>query len=163
MPLLVNIRHLEKEALQLSGQAGVRELDLQSRDPLIRFGPPVTYDLQVEKVEQGVLVQGAVSVEVECDCVRCLKTITRGVELAEWTVHLPLAGPEAVQVENDCVDLTPYMREDILLALPQHPLCSDECEGLLREYGQGKAKLSGVSRRGGSQASPWDDLDRLDL
>jgi uncharacterized protein len=33
-------------------------------------------------------------------------------------------------VENDCVDLTPILREDILLDFPQHPLCKPDCAGL---------------------------------
>jgi uncharacterized metal-binding protein YceD (DUF177 family) len=33
-------------------------------------------------------------------------------------------------VRQDCVDLTPYLREDIVLALPQKPLCEPECGGL---------------------------------
>ena len=53
--------------------------------------------------------------------------------------HLPLEGEEAVSVVNDCVDLTPYVREDILLEFPQHPLCEPECRGL-RNASIGKAK-----------------------
>ncbi len=163
MSLLVNIWHLEKHSLRLTGQETVQALDLQSRDRLIRFGPPVGYDLEVDRVDQGILVQGALSVQVECDCARCLKTFCRAIVLAQWTVHLPLAGSDAVTVENDCVDLTPYVREDILLALPQHPLCSDDCEGLLREYGHRTENRSNGRRQGEVQTSPWDNLDKLDL
>ena len=35
-----------------------------------------------------------------------------------------------VAIENDCVDLTPFVREDILLEFPQHPLCKPDCGGL---------------------------------
>jgi uncharacterized protein len=163
MSIRVNIRHLEEHALELEGQSSVHDLDLQSRDELLRFGPPVAYDLRVEKVEQGLLVQGTVSVDIECDCVRCLKAFSRSIVLADWTLHVPLTGAEAAPVEGDCVDLTPFLREDILLALPQHPLCSDDCQGLLREYGRKTAKPSGGESRGEAQSSPWAELDKLDL
>ncbi len=37
---------------------------------------------------------------------------------------------KAVPIKNDCVDLTPWVREDILLGFPQHPLCRPDCGGL---------------------------------
>jgi uncharacterized metal-binding protein YceD (DUF177 family) len=61
-------------------------------------------------------------------------------------------------VENDCVDLTPYLREDIFLALPQHPLCATDCQGLLGEFGRKTSTPSGKDR-----TSPWGELDKLDL
>ena len=60
-------------------------------------------------------------------------------------VTLPLEGEEEVPVINDCVDLTPYMREDILLAFPQHPLCEPDCGGLQAQPGQSE-RTSGASR-----------------
>ena len=48
-------------------------------------------------------------------------------------------GEDRVAVDNDCVDLTPYLREDILLEFPQHPLCKPECRGL-KKTSTGKAK-----------------------
>ena len=52
------------------------------------------------------------------------------VRVDPWIADLPLVGEEKVAVDNDCVDLTPYLREDILLAFPQHPLCEPDCRGL---------------------------------
>ena len=140
----------------------VDELDLQSGDELIRFGAPAEYRLEAQKLERAVLVQGVVQVKVECDCARCLKTFPKWLTLSPWTLHLPLTGPEAVAVQNDCVDLTPHVREDILLALPQHPLCSSECEGLLREYAGGTKSFPG-NGSGEDHTSPWSDLEKLDL
>jgi len=162
MPVLVNIHHLEKHPLRLTGEVSPAELDIQSRDELIRFPNPVRYDLEVQKLERAILAQGAVSVDIECDCARCLKTFSRSIGLGHWAEHLPLVGEESVAVENDCVDLTPYLREDILLALPQHPLCSQECRGLLREYERG-GKFSTDKGLSETKASPWDDLDKLNL
>ena len=70
---------------------------------------------------------------LDCECVRCLKTFQYQLD---WTIGpaiCRLKGEEDVPVVNDCVDLTPYMREDILLEFPQHPLCEPECRGLAEE------------------------------
>ncbi len=61
-------------------------------------------------------------------------------------------------VDNDLVNLTPYLREDILLALPQHPLCEPECGGLKLP-----ARAKDPEKTAGKTASAWDALDKLKL
>jgi uncharacterized metal-binding protein YceD (DUF177 family) len=61
-------------------------------------------------------------------------------------------------LDGDCVDLTPFLREDILLALPQHPLCSSDCKGLLRKY-----EREAIPGSGRDKPSAWSELDKLDL
>ena len=130
MPLAVNLRHLDDHPLHLSGELPSKDLDIETRDEVIQLGPPLEHDLQVEKIEEGLLVTGSLRLALDCQCVRCLKRFQYPLELSPWTCHLPLAGEDAVPVVNDCVDLTPYMREDILLEFPQHPLCGPECRGV---------------------------------
>ena len=91
-----------------------------------------------------------------------MKSFESKVEIVGWAVHLPLSGEEAVPVDNDCVDLTPFIREDIFLALPQHPLCSRDCPGLLRESGRQEVE-SNDSGMGKAGSSAWADLDKLNL
>ena len=43
---------------------------------------------------------------------------------------MPLEGDDAIEVIGEYVDLTPWIREDILLGLPHHPLCAETCRGL---------------------------------
>ena len=67
--------------------------------------------------------------------------------------------PYKVELINDSVDLTPYLREDIFLAFPQHPLCKSDCRGLA-------ARKPETGRRVDSPqagASPWAALDKLKL
>jgi uncharacterized protein len=156
MPLSVNLRHLKAHPLNLSGELSLEALDLDVRDEMLRPAGPLQYKLEVQKLEGGLLVQGSLSLELDCQCVRCLKPFRSGLDLREWTRHLPLQGEEAVVVNNDCVDLTPYIREDILLEFPQHPVCQPECGGLpSRSVGKGKT----TEPRAG--ASAWDELNKL--
>ena len=160
MPLTVNLRHLEAHQVGLKGELPVEELDLDPRDELIRAEKSLRYDLAVQKLERSLLAQGRLHLTLQCQCVRCLKPFQYQLDLKEWTCHLPLQGEEAVPVVNDCVDLTPYVREDILLELPQHPLCEPECRGLPKTY-LGKAKKAGGAGPVGSSA--WSELDKLKL
>src|SRR5215831_15144741 len=74
MPLLVNLRHLEKDNLQLEGELAIAELDIDTRDDVIQIAQPLQYKLQLQKLDGGLLVQGCLSVALKCQCVRCLNT-----------------------------------------------------------------------------------------
>ena len=157
MPLVVNLRHLEDQDVVLRGELSVEELDLDSRDEMVRVVRPLQYDLTVQLLERSLLARGRLVLTLDCQCVRCLKPFTRKLELSPWTRHLPLEGEESVPVVNDCADLTPYAREDILLEFPRHPLCRPDCPGLEKT----KTGKSGNPESLGS--SPWAELDKLKL
>jgi uncharacterized protein len=157
MPLLVNLRHLVDRDLALQGEIPAAELDLETRDELIRVTSPLTYKIEVQRLEESLLARGRVRLELDCQCVRCLKPFKYQLEIPDWVCDVPLAGEEKVPVVNDCVDLTPYLREDTLLTFPQHPLCEPECGGLKPQparTGPGEPETG---------PSPWSELDKLKL
>jgi uncharacterized metal-binding protein YceD (DUF177 family) len=75
---------------------------------------------------------------------------------------LPLQGEDRVAVVNDCVDLTPYLREDILLEFPRHPLCNAECRGLPRTS-VGKSRNTSGAGKTEVDSSAWTELNKLKL
>ena len=158
MPLTFNIRHLEAKDLHLEVELPSGELELELHDELVHPTERLEYDLAVEQIEGAVLVQGRLSLNIEYECVRCLKKFTEPLTLENWACHLPLTGEDATPVVNDLVNLTPHIREDILLALPQHPLCEPECVGLKLP-----ATVKEPGRTSGETASAWDALNKLKL
>ena len=160
MPLTVNLRHLEKHELNLAGELPAAELDLDPRDEMLRAERPLHYDLEVELLEDSLLVQGSLQMTLDCQCVRCLKNFKFELELDPWTQYLPLEGEDAVSIKNDCVDLTPLMREDMLLGFPQHPVCKPDCGGL-KKASTGKARKT--TGKDGSKPDAWAELNKLKL
>lgn len=161
MPLVVNLRHLANHNVRLQGELPAGDLDLETHDEMIRVSGPVAHDLEAQLLDDNLLVRGSLRVVLDCQCVRCLKPFAYDLNLAEWTCLLPLKGEERVAVSSDCVDLTPHMREDILLAFPQHPVCDSKCRGLAgTEMGKKKTSAQG---RTGSGSSAWSELDKLKL
>jgi uncharacterized protein len=154
--LKINLRHLEENGLHLKGELSVAELDLGVNDELIHADRPLRYDLNVEQLHDAVLATGSLVLPLTCECARCLKKFKTELKLTGWAAHLPLEGEDKVPVENDCVDLTPFVREDMLLDFPQHPLCRPDCAGL-----KPKARKTG----GGSGPKPdvWAELNKLKL
>jgi uncharacterized protein len=158
MPLLVNLRHLERQDLLLEGELPVAELDIDTRDEMVQLAKPLRYELEVQELDESLLVRGRLLLPLACQCVRCLKAFEYRLELKDYTCHLALAGEEKVPIVSDCVDLTPFLREDILLELPQHPLCKKDCGGL-KPARIGKSKSSGAGDA--KKASAWAELDKL--
>jgi uncharacterized protein len=161
MPLLVNLRHLVTRDVVLQGELSVEELAMDSRDPMIRVTRPLQYDLQVEKVNESVLVTGALRIVLDCQCVWCLEPFEYTLELNGPLSEVPLQGEDAAPVASDCVDLTPYLREDIFLEFPRHPLCKPECRGLAGKPAD-QSKPPGAEA-GQPPSSAWEQLNKLKL
>ncbi len=157
MSLRVNLRHLEKHSLHLKGELPVAEMDLGVNDELIHADRPLRYDLSVEWLHDAILATGSLVLPLECECSRCLKKFKTELKLTGWAAHLPLEGEDKVPVENDCVDLTPFVREDMLLNFPQHPLCQPDCAGLKKKAAP---KANAVEK---PAAAVWAKLDQLKL
>jgi uncharacterized protein len=159
MPLKINIRHLEEKDLHLQGKLPAPELDLDEADELVRARLPLNYDVTVHQAGQDVLVSGRLETALDCECARCLKPFRFRVRIADWLLHLPAEGPEKPVVQDDAVDLTPYLREAILLEFPQHPLCDGACAGLPRRANANSPKQDGSTPA--PEASAWAELNKL--
>ncbi|MEO8426339.1 MAG: DUF177 domain-containing protein [Verrucomicrobiota bacterium] len=162
MPLLCNIHELEKNPLILRGELPIPELELEELDEQIRLSNAVEYDLQTQLIDRNILLKGYLRVNLNCGCVRCLEPFDRELVLKDWTCLLSLDGEERVRLIGDFVDLTPYIREDILLALPQHPLCEPECSGM-KFVSQDSAKQGNNEGQTEPLSPAWVELKRLKL
>jgi len=162
MALLINLRHLEDKNVRVQGELTPKELEIESLDEVIHARRPLRYDLEAQKMEQSVLVTGTLALELDCECVRCLTAFRHRLQLDRWVCHLLLEGDDKVLVVSDCLDLTPYLREDIVLAFPQHPLCKPDCGGLANSQ-QKPEEQPGTAGMPGSASSAWAALDKLKL
>ncbi len=160
MSLVVNLRHLESKSLDLKGTLTVEELGLDVKDDLIKTPHPLEYELDVQLLDSAVVACGSLELRLQCECARCLRPFEHKVSVPDYACHLPLSGEDAVAVHNDCVDLTPFLREDILLAFPQYPSCGSECRGI-QQVLPAKPAEAGEDAQKGSATSAWAELDKL--
>lgn len=161
MALLVNLRHLEDGPRQETGEMTGEELGLAGVDELIQTPLPLKYDLEVSLLEDAVLAQGSLEMTLKCECSRCLKPFDLEIHEEAWACHLPLSGEEKVTVDNDCVDLTPHIREHMLLELPQRPVCGDDCKGWVKLAQKKSPRKQAEATE--EAPSPWSALDKLKL
>ena len=110
-------------------------------------GAPLTLDLRIESVSEGVLVSGTVAAPTTGECVRCLTPITGDVEIdltelfaypastTDETMESDEIGRVGASGEPDTVDLEQPIIDAIGLALPFSPLCGPDCAGLCPQCG----------------------------
>jgi uncharacterized protein len=160
MSLRLQLRLLDNGPVRLKGEVPASTLDLAPLDPLIEVPTPLRHDLTAERLDDAVLARGNLSLDLRCQCIRCLRVFKHPIRLEEWACHIPLSGEDAPPMKDDSVDLTPLVREDIFLALPQHPLCEPDCAGVkIPSRVQKKIDVPTADE----DKSPWDVLDKLKL
>ena len=59
MPLVVNLRHLEEHDVILRGELPVDELDLDTRDEMIRVTRPLQHEIEVQMLDDSLLLRGS--------------------------------------------------------------------------------------------------------
>ena len=117
MSLKIDSRHLPDEGQHLEGTQPASFFGLTEKDS-IRAVSPMTYELDVIRDEDDLIITGSLKATFEIECGRCTE---RFLQCAD----IPLYSAE-VAIENDLpVDLTECIREDILLTLPTYPRCED--------------------------------------
>jgi uncharacterized protein len=77
---------------------------------------PVHCSLDVGVSDGGLFATGSLSLPVKMQCVKCLRDFETTLLVPNFAAQVELEGRESV-------DLTPAIREDILLILPSHPRC----------------------------------------
>lgn len=168
----VNLLHVPPEGLHIEGEEDRDILELPADDP-IQPVSPVHYSLDIGQNAEGVWATGEVGVDVRVECVRCLEPFVYPVQVDDIALQIERPATETV-------DLTPQLREDILLALPAYPRCDWSGERTCprqfpvasetpantadAKFSESPAALSDADDLDGAdRPSAWEALDRLNL
>lgn len=154
----ISTLRLTVDGMEVSGEEPPSFLELED-SRIVTYNQPIYYKLNASLVNNGALVTGSISTVLICSCVRCLEEFNRKVENTE-VCHFyenPLS-PE--------IDLTPDLREDMVISFPQNYLCSEQCRGLCPSCGEnlntGKCKCN-VDKKTTGVDNIWGELDNLHL
>lgn len=110
---------------------------------------PLRYQIDIGVGEGSLWASGALSQLVELRCVSCLANFRHEIKVPAFAVHLELTGPEVV-------DLTPFIREDLLLNLPPHPHCDRDGHRVCQAHRSATAPEP-------KRKPDWSALDRLKI
>lgn len=159
--LTPKIADITAEGVSLSGDLTRDELGLTDTDVSIRG--TLSVGLDIRAIERTIYVTGVVEGTAVRQCVRCLKDFddplafslrvayereAKAANPAKRTDPRNKKSTTPVEVEpeeqnddlyyftGDHLELAPMLREQLILASPMHPLCSDDCLGLCARCGK---------------------------
>jgi uncharacterized metal-binding protein YceD (DUF177 family) len=144
----IHLRQIPAQGLNLDGDEDCPIHDLEAEG--IRCAGPLHYNMDVGVAGGALWARGSLSQAVELRCVSCLENFVHDIQVPAFAVHTELHGPETV-------DLTPFIREDLLLNLPAHPRCNREGNRVC------KAKQSKTIEQDTKRKLDWSALDKLKL
>ena len=94
------------------------------------------------RTTEGIWVRGPLAVTVDLQCVRCLASVTKTLDVyLDERFQLPPVeafGDEQVfPIDDDYyIDLTPIVRELVVVSTPMRVLCRVECKGYCPTCGE---------------------------
>ena len=104
-----------------------------------------------------ITVTGEVTAPYEGECRRCLEPVTGEVTATLREVYATRPDdPEVYALDGDVLDLTPMLRDAVLLEVPMAPLCGPECEGPVPEAFEADF-AEDLAEEGGADAPKADD------
>lgn len=144
----IHLKQIPAQGLHLDGEEDCPIHDLESEG--IRCAGPLHYNIDLGIAGGALWARGSLSQPVELSCVSCLEKFVYEIRVPGFAVHTELHGPETV-------DLTPFMREDLLLNLPAYPRCDKDGDRVC------KAPKTEIAEQDIKRKSDWSALDKLKL
>jgi uncharacterized protein len=144
----VHLKQIPSQGLHLEGEENCPIQELESEE--MRCAGLLHYDIDVGVAGSGLWANGSLSQPVELRCVSCLENFVHEIRVPAFAVHTELSGPETI-------DLTPFMREEILLNLPAHPHCDRDADRIC------KINEVRIARQDARRKPDWSELDKLKL
>ncbi len=115
MSLRIDPKGLPEEGLHIEGHLAPAVFGLKPDDE-VRAVSHLEYDLNVTCDEDGLIVQGRIVATFDLACGRCAERFQLRMDLPAYALDVPFENAGAI-------DLTSWLREDMLLALPTFPRC----------------------------------------
>jgi uncharacterized metal-binding protein YceD (DUF177 family) len=144
----VHLKQIPAQGLHLEGEEDcpIQELEAEG----IHCAGRLHYDIDLGVAGGALWASGSLSQPVELRCVSCLEKFVHEIQVPAFAVHTELRGPETV-------DLTQFMREDLLLNLPAHPHCDRDGDRVC------KARHLESAEQDAQRKPDWSALDKLKL
>lgn len=137
-----------EELLKKTGNKQTFELELSYKDQEFKTSLPVKVKGTLLNADKSILLSGKIQLDFILECGRCLKEYTKGYEFnieeqfcksvedyKDVTGELELTEDDFIYLltEHSKIDLGEVVRQNIITNIPIVQLCSDNCEGFVKE------------------------------
>ena len=137
----IELASLEGPKAEFAHVYGPGELDLA--DEWVRLLVPPSVSGRIRRDGGRAKVAGKVAAQLQLECDRCLKPIelpvnsrfeleyvTREDYQAQQDLELTEEDLDLSVFDGEVIDIDELVREELLLAVPTHLLCQDNCKGV---------------------------------
>lgn len=143
--MIIDIDKIPKDGLSVSRNFDFLNVDLVEENAA--FLAPTHAEAIVRRVGQEIWIKGRLTARLSFLCSRCLAPFEFPVDLSFDLVYLPMEldlMKEELEDEdmgrgfyhNNQIDLGEVILEQLNLAIPLKPLCSEDCEGICPVCGE---------------------------
>jgi uncharacterized protein len=139
--LHVDLRELAQGPVETRAELGATDPLLEGLD--VALGGPVVVGGRLQATGEGRFYwHGTLRTVVTGECRRCLSPVAVAVTTETGALFThdreALEDPDAYRLAPDAteIDLTPAIREELLLAVPRFVLCREDCRGLCPRCGR---------------------------
>jgi uncharacterized protein len=145
------LRDIPSQGLDLDFEVDPSSLDLLEEG--IGFEGLIHAHLSVSKQQEMVFVTGRVQTKLLLECGRCLKQFPCPLDLgiqaeylssksrpAQEEYELKLEEMDVIFYSVDTIQFDDLIREQLILSIPMHPICTPNCLGLCPQCGQDRNK-----------------------
>lgn len=115
--MIIRFGDLESDQATLKGQLGCDIFQIES-DGDIRSIGPVSCDLHTSISGEHLIVDGLLSIPSLFRCVGCLEDFSYLRDISDYHAEIKID-------DDNVVDLTEHIRDDILLGIPTYPHCTE--------------------------------------
>lgn len=134
-------------------RVGITEAWLRAECPDIGVTPVpegITLSGRIERTGEDYLLRAALRGGFQTTCSRCLEPAVMAVDLTLTLSYVESDDAESsseddqedeegiVQFQGGVIDLSPQIRDELLLALPIGPLCREDCAGICPTCGRNR-------------------------
>lgn len=142
----LRVRDVEESIKSLAFEEPSAEINEEcARGPVVDYQlrGPIAVDLTHYRAGSDLFLNGRIHCLVVGTCARCLEQYEFQVDFRLSRVFVPAQGRDGEEDEDaeierysgEEIDLSPVIREGVLLSLPTQPLCRGECRGLCPQCG----------------------------
>jgi uncharacterized protein len=183
----LKVQNIPEEGITLTYRKGADEFESLRQlmlDSQVQFSAPLDIVLDVRVEPDVIRVQGSVTAVMRLNCCRCLAPFEISIQqrfTLGYSQKIPTdlhrpgtggAGPGGIELtaedigliyyQEDTIDFRDAVQEQVVLALPYKPLCSETCKGLCPGCGV-DLNHENCRCRSAPEAGPFSVLKSLKL
>ena len=139
--LRVDLRELARGPVETRGELKQDDPALEGLDIALR--EPVMVSGRLQAIGEGRFYwQGKATTVIQGECRRCLTPVSTPLSLEIGALFSQdaeaLDDPDSYAVAPDAteVDVTPAVREELMLTAPRYAVCREDCKGLCPQCGK---------------------------